>query len=172
MGIIAPTFYFSSSAPASLNFGKLGRIIAHEIAHGFDILGSRYDAEGNREDWLSAEDREKFEKNAMCYVDQYDRYEVFPGKMINGSLTVDENIADNLGLQWAYRAYKRKVQHGELEEPKMLLGLEKISSEQLFFLGYASVRNNTNFYFFFVNVYGGPGFKLVTFFISMIAVKL
>ena len=140
MGMAIPPFYFSS-APAYVNFAKLGRTIGHEIAHGFDSTGIKYDADGNLKDWLSPGDQEKFEEKAKCFVEQYNQYEVFPGKRINGSFTLDENIADNLGLELAYRAYKHAERDGQVEQSKKLLGLEKLSPEQLFFLSYATVRN-------------------------------
>ena len=141
LGIAVPPFYFSSG-PAYVNYGKLGRTIGHEIAHGFDSTGITYDADGNLRDWLSPEDQRKFEENAKCFVEQYNQFEVLPGKRINGSFTLDENIADNLGLELAYRGYKRSVQDdGQVEQPKKLFGLEKLSPKQLFFLSYAAVSN-------------------------------
>ena len=139
MGITSNPFYFPTG-PASVNFGKLGRIIGHEISHSFDSNGIKYDSQGLEKEWLGPEDREKLDENAKCLVDQYNRYEVLPGKSVNGTLTLDENIADNVGLHVALRAYKRLLHDGQLELPKKLLGLEKLSSEQLFFLSYASVR--------------------------------
>ena len=139
MGITFHSFY-SPSGPAYVNFGKLGRIIGHEYAHGFDSDGITHDAQGNDKQWLSSEDREKFNKNANCFVEQYNQYEVLPGKRVNGTLTLDENIADNVGLHAALWAYRRLVQDEQLEQPKKLLGLEKLSPEQLFFLSFASVR--------------------------------
>ena len=101
MGMAIPPFYLSSG-PAYVNFGKLGRGIGHEIAHGFDPKGIKYDAYGNENEWLSLEDRENLEENANCFVEQYNQYEVLPGKMINGSFTLNEIVADNLGLELAY----------------------------------------------------------------------
>lgn len=80
---------------------------------------------------------------ARRFVEQYNQFAVLPGKRINGSFALNENFADNLGLELAYRAYKSAVQQGEVEQPKRLLGLEKFSPEQLFFLSYDKVGDDT-----------------------------
>lgn len=139
MGIATIPFYFSSG-PAYVNFGKLGRVIGLEIAHEFDSNGIKYDAHGNQKEWLNSEDQEKFEANTVCFVKQYGQYEDLPGKKVNGASTLNENIADNVGLQLAYRAYERAIRRGQVEQPKKLLGLEKLTPDQLFFLSYISVR--------------------------------
>lgn len=139
MGITVFPLY-NPTAQAYINYSKLGRGIGHEIAHGFDTTGVKYDAQGNDQDWVSLEDRETFDLKTKCFVDQYSGYELLPGKWVNGSLTLGENIADNLGLHLAYQTYKRLVQDGQVEQPK-LLGLEKLNPEQLFFLSFASVSS-------------------------------
>ena len=108
MGMFYYSFY-SGTRPACVNFGKLGWIVGHEIAHGFDTTGNTLDAQGKGTEWVSPEDRETFEGYSKCFVQQYSQYELFPGKFVDGTLTLDENISDNLGLQLAYRAYKRAV---------------------------------------------------------------
>jgi len=138
-GILQPPFY-RTRGPESINYGGIGVVIGHEITHGFDDQGSQYDANGNAQNWWSEADLKQFEAKAQCIVDQYGEFEPLPGKYINGNLTSGENIADNGGIREAYLAYQNWVQseNGGMPE-KRLPGLENISPDQLFFLGYASL---------------------------------
>jgi len=102
-GILQPPF-FSLEADDAVNYGSIGAVIGHEITHGFDDQGSRFDAKGNVRDWWTAQDRAEFERRAQVVVDQYSSYEVEDGLPVNGELTLGENIADIGGLKIAFAA--------------------------------------------------------------------
>ena len=103
--ILQPPFFDYRADPAS-NYGAIGFIIGHEITHGFDLQGSRFDANGNLEEWWTAEDRARFEALNQDLVAQYDAIEVLPDLFINGQLTVTENVADLGGIETAYDAFQ------------------------------------------------------------------
>ncbi|CAJ0606418.1 unnamed protein product [Cylicocyclus nassatus] len=132
--------HFHHTFPRALNYGGLGTSIGHEITHGFDDQGRRFDAVGNLREWWHADSRKKFVDRAQCIISQYGNIEVpETGLNINGILTQGENIADNGGVKIAYRAYQNYLQkHGG--EEKRVEGLEQFSNEQMFFLGYALVK--------------------------------
>ncbi len=102
--ILQPPF-FDASADDAVNYGGIGAVIGHEISHGFDDQGSKYDGDGNLENWWTDEDRTAFEKLTSQLVAQYAGYEALPGKTLNGKLTLGENIADLSGMAIAYKAY-------------------------------------------------------------------
>ncbi|KAJ3271012.1 hypothetical protein HDV01_007162 [Terramyces sp. JEL0728] len=114
-GILHPPFFYPPTADKplgepSLNFGAIGAIIAHEITHGFDDEGSKYDHEGNLNNWWSDPDRLNFESKTEAIIQQFNEYSLF-GQNVNGKLTAGENIADLGGLSIAYKAfqeYKKK----------------------------------------------------------------
>ena len=95
--ILQPPF-FSAKAPDALNYGGIGAVIGHEISHAFDDQGSKYDGDGNMENWWTDDDRAAFEAITKQLVDQYQGYEAFPDENVNGALTLGENIADLSGL--------------------------------------------------------------------------
>jgi putative endopeptidase len=103
--ILQPPFFDYRADPAS-NYGAIGFIIGHEITHGFDLQGSRFDANGNLEEWWTTEDRARFEALNQDLVAQYDAIEVLPDLFINGQLTVTENVADLGGIETAYDAFQ------------------------------------------------------------------
>ncbi|UPT76041.1 MAG: M13 family metallopeptidase [Elusimicrobiota bacterium] len=96
-GILQPPF-FDPAMPDAVNLGAIGAVIGHELTHGFDDQGRKFDLKGNMEDWWTAEDAKAFESRAQCFVDQYGSYEAAPGLKLNGKLTLGENTADNGGL--------------------------------------------------------------------------
>jgi len=96
-GILQPPF-FDPEMPEAVNLGGIGMVIGHELTHGFDDSGRKFDQNGNMNDWWTAEDAKAFEGRAQCFVDQYASYEVLPGVKLNGKLTLGENTADNGGL--------------------------------------------------------------------------
>ncbi|WP_280430798.1 M13 family metallopeptidase [Nocardia brasiliensis] len=101
--------FFDADAVAAVNFGGIGAVIGHEIGHGFDDQGAKYDGDGNRRDWWTAEDTAKFEAKTRQLIGQYDALVpqgLDPGKHVNGALTVGENLADLRGLQIALAAYR------------------------------------------------------------------
>jgi len=132
-GILQPPF-FNFEADDAINYGAIGGVIGHEITHGFDDSGSRFDAAGNLKMWWTAEDRSKFEERAACVVKQFGEYEVQPGLFINGQLTLGENIGDFAGLTVAYDAYMKS-----LEGKPRPANIDGFTPEQRFFLGWAQV---------------------------------
>lgn len=132
-GILQPPF-FNSEADDAINYGAIGGVIGHEITHGFDDSGSKFDAAGNLKMWWTSEDRTKFEERASCVVNQFNEYEVQPGLFINGKLTLGENIGDFAGLTVAYDAYMKS-----LEGKTKPADIDGFTPEQRFFLGWAQV---------------------------------
>ena len=102
-GILQPPFYDFSKDPA-VNFGGIGVVIGHEMTHGFDDQGSKFDGRGNVREWQSPADRKAFTERTDCEVKEYGGFEAAPGQKLNGSLTLGENTADNGGLRLAYSA--------------------------------------------------------------------
>jgi putative endopeptidase len=131
-GILQPPFY-DPKADDAVNYGGMGAVIGHEISHGFDDEGSRFDGQGNLRDWWTADDRKSFDEHAGCVVKQFDGYEVEPGLHQNGKLVLGESIGDLGGLAIAYAAYEKSI---EANRPKDIDGF---TPEQRFFLGWAQV---------------------------------
>jgi endothelin-converting enzyme/putative endopeptidase len=132
-GILQPPF-FSKDFPAPLNYGGIGMVMGHELTHGFDDEGRKFDAQGRLTEWWEPSVSEKFETRAQCIDDQYTSYEVQPGLKLNGKLTLGENIADNGGIKQAYNAYKAyEAAHPGSEKP----AVEGLTNDQLLFVGFA-----------------------------------
>ena len=102
-GILQPPFFDAKMDPA-VNFGGIGVVIGHEMTHGFDDQGSKYDLHGNVKVWWTPEDLSKFKERTECEAKEYDGFEVAPGQNLNGHLTLGENTADNGGIRVAYQA--------------------------------------------------------------------
>ena len=102
-GILQPPFFYAEADDA-VNFGAIGAVIGHEITHGFDDQGSRFDANGALRDWWTEEDRAEFDRRAQVLVEQFEGYAVDDDLHVNGRLTLGENIADLGGLKIAYDA--------------------------------------------------------------------
>ena len=101
---------FDANADEAVNYGAIGAIIGHEISHGFDDQGSQYDGDGNLHDWWTEADKASFAAKTQALVAQYDRYvAVAPDYHVNGRLTLGENIADNAGLEIAWKAYQKAL---------------------------------------------------------------
>jgi putative endopeptidase len=132
-GIMQPPFY-DPKADDAVNYGGMGAVIGHEITHGFDDEGSKFDGRGNLRDWWTAEDRKNFDERASCVQSQFDGYEVEPGLHQNGKLVLGESIADLGGLAIAYAAYEKSLEGKP--RPK---DIEGFTPEQRFFLGWAQV---------------------------------
>lgn len=128
--ILQPPF-FDLSADDALNYGCIGAVIGHEMTHGFDDQGSKFDGRGNLRSWWSAADRKRFEKKTKTMVQQFNAYRVAGGIPVNGKLTLGENIADLGGLAIAFDAYQL---HLRKTGRKTIRGF---SPEQRFFLGFA-----------------------------------
>jgi endothelin-converting enzyme/putative endopeptidase len=129
--------YFNPTADAAVNYGAIGAVIGHEIGHGFDDNGRRFDPQGRLRDWWSAESATRFTALTDRLKAQYNSYQS-AGQNINGSLTMGENIGDLGGLEMAYAAYQRyQARHGRA---RVIGGL---TGDQRFFLAFAQAwRNN------------------------------
>jgi putative endopeptidase len=123
--------FFDMGADDALNYGAIGAVIGHEISHGFDDQGSRFDGEGMLRDWWTADDRRAFDALGERLVRQFAAYEPLPGKRIDGRLTLGENIADLSGLQIAYKAWQQSL--GGRAAPV----IDGRSGAQRFFIGWA-----------------------------------
>jgi endothelin-converting enzyme/putative endopeptidase len=137
-GILQPP-YFDPNADPAANYGSIGATIGHEIGHGFDDQGRKFDGSGKLRDWWTAESAKRYDAHASELVKQYDAYEPIPGVHIKGQLTLGENLGDLGGLEVAYAAYRRYVaKHGE---PPVIGGL---TGDQRFFIayGYSWQRKN------------------------------
>jgi predicted metalloendopeptidase len=132
-GILQPPFY-DPKADDAFNYGGIGAVIGHEMTHGFDDQGARFDANGNLAMWWTPDDYKKFTDRTNCVVQQFDSYEVEPGLHQKGQLVVGESVADLGGLTVAYAAYQKSLQGKP--RPKDINGF---TSEQRFFLGWAQV---------------------------------
>ncbi len=138
--ILQPPF-FDANADAALNYGGIGAVIGHEMLHGYDDQGSRFDAEGSFVNWWQPEDTEGFKAKTAMLVEQFNSYEALPGKFVNGNLTLGENIADLGGLTVSYDAMQLAQGEG-FSDPN----IDGFTQEQRFFLNWATVwrRNYTD----------------------------
>ncbi len=125
---------FDAFADAAVNYGAIGSIIGHEIGHGFDDQGSKYDAAGELRSWWTPEDRARFEAQGAALADQYSQFEPLPGVRINGRLTLGENLGDLVGMILAVEAYRRAL--GGRTAPV----LDGFTGIQRVFLGRAQAR--------------------------------
>ncbi len=131
-GILQPPF-FDPKADDAVNYGAMGAVIGHELTHGFDDEGRKFDARGNMSDWWTAEDAKNYEARAKCVESQFDAY-TFEGQNVNGKLVLGESIADLGGLSIAHRAYRGTL--AGKPEPAPIDGL---SADQRFYLAWARV---------------------------------
>ncbi|MES2152548.1 MAG: M13-type metalloendopeptidase [Pseudomonadota bacterium] len=128
--ILQPPF-FNAGADDACNYGAIGAIIGHEICHGFDLVGSHYDAAGNLRDWWGAGERARFAGQGAALVAQYGTYCPLPGQCVDGQLTLGENFADNAGLAAAYGAYRRTLAGGHAPL------IDGLTGDQRFYMGFA-----------------------------------
>jgi putative endopeptidase len=129
--ILQPPFFDPGADPA-VNYGAIGAVIGHEIGHGFDDQGSRFDAKGKFANWWSPAASKAFKERTSALGAQFDTYEPIPGARIKGGLTMGENIGDLGGIEMAYAAYQRyQAKHG----PAPVIG--GLTGDQRFFLAYA-----------------------------------
>jgi endothelin-converting enzyme/putative endopeptidase len=131
-GILQPPFY-DNKADDAMNFGGIGAVIGHELTHGFDDEGRKFDPQGNLRDWWTEQDGKEFEKRAACVADQYSGFTAVDDLKVNGKLTLGENVADNGGMRIAYMALMSLLAG---KEPAPIEGL---TAKQRFFLGWANV---------------------------------
>jgi len=137
--ILQPPF-FDMEADIAANYGGIGAVIGHEIGHGFDDQGSKYDGDGNMVDWWIDSDREAFEKLAAKLIDQFDALSpaATPDIHVNGAFTVGENIGDLSGLEIAYKAYKLALKGASAPV------IDGLTGDQRFFLSWAQAWRGKN----------------------------
>jgi len=131
-GILQPPFY-RQGRDAAVNYGGIGAVIGHELTHGFDDQGRKFDGQGNLHDWWTDADAKSYESRSSCIADQYSQYVVANDTHLNGRLTLGENTADNGGLRLALLAYLAGP--GATAAPV----LDGFTREQRFFVGYAQI---------------------------------
>ncbi len=129
-GVLQPPLYDAKIDDAP-NYGDTGGTIGHELTHGFDDQGAKFDAKGNLRDWWTKEDKEKFEERTKCIADQYAQYVVVDDVHINSRLTLGEDVADLGGEILAYIAWKSAT------KDKKLQTVDDLTPEQRFFIGFA-----------------------------------
>jgi endothelin-converting enzyme/putative endopeptidase len=130
-GILQPPF-FDPQRDMAMNYGGIGSVIGHEMTHGFDDQGRKFDAGGNLRDWWTAEDGAEFEKRAACIADEHSGFTAVDDVKLNGRLTLGENTADNGGVRVALMALEDTLK-GKQDK------VEGFTPEQRFFLGFAQV---------------------------------
>lgn len=131
--ILQPPF-FNAKADAAINFGGIGAVIGHEISHGFDDGGSRFDGDGNLNNWWTDSDRKNFDAKVQQLADQYSKYEPVKGSFINGKFTSGENIGDLGGANVAYDALRLFLK--DHKNPGLISGY---TQDQRFFMSWATV---------------------------------
>ncbi|MFZ0814410.1 MAG: M13 family metallopeptidase [Candidatus Sulfotelmatobacter sp.] len=135
-GILQPPF-FDKSMDDAVNFGGIGLVIGHELTHGFDDQGRKFDPQGNLHDWWTAQDGKEFEKRVSCVADEYSNFVAVDDVKLNGRLTLGENTADNGGARIALAALERMI--AEDKTGKEGQSIDGFTPEQRFFLGFARV---------------------------------
>ena len=128
--VLQPPF-FDLATDDAVNYGAIGAAIGHEIGHGFDDRGRRFDANGKLRDWWTSRDEAEFQKRTKLLVEQFNAFSPLPGVNVNGELTLGENIADLGGLAIAYKAYKMAL------AGKAAPVIDGFTGDQRFFMGFA-----------------------------------
>jgi endothelin-converting enzyme/putative endopeptidase len=134
-GILQTPFY-RSGRDAAVNYGGAGAVVGHELTHGFDDQGRKFDERGNLRNWWTEGDAKAYEQRASCIADQYSQYVVAGDTNLNGRLTLGENTADNGGVRLALMAYLAGPGKDVAKSPPLLDGL---TPEQRFFVGFAQI---------------------------------
>jgi predicted metalloendopeptidase len=132
-GILQPPF-FNPNADDAVNYGGIGAVIGHEMTHGFDDQGAKFDAQGNLRNWWTPEDQANFQQRVQRIVTEYDGFEAEPGIHENGKLEAGEALADLGGLTLSNRAFQKS-----LEGKPHPADIDGFTAEQRFFLGFAQV---------------------------------
>jgi len=133
-GILQPPF-FDVTMDDAVNYGAIGVVIGHEITHGYDDQGRKYDADGNLNGWWTDADAKEFEARAQKVVDEYDAFEPLPGVHVNGKLTLGENLADLGGVNIGYDALQRAL----AKDPAKRKEIDGFTPEQRFFISFAQI---------------------------------
>lgn len=142
-GILQPPF-FDKTADDAVNFGGIGAVIGHELTHGFDDQGRKYDPEGNLRDWWTPADAKAFEQRVSCIDEEYSSFEPLPGLHVRGKLTLGENTADNGGVRVAMRALhstqaaEAKSSNGGAQQHSAKV-INGFTPEQRLFIGYGQI---------------------------------
>lgn len=126
--------FFDNDADDAINYGGIGAVIGHEISHGFDDQGAKFDKDGNLKNWWTESDTKKFEAKTNMIVEQFNNYKVLDTLRVNGKLTLGENIADLGGLSVAYDAFKTYSPQGKSDGT-----IDGFTADQRFFLSWAQV---------------------------------
>jgi predicted metalloendopeptidase len=137
-GILQPPF-FNPNADDAINYGGIAAVIGHEMTHGFDDQGAKFDAQGNLKNWWSDEDLKRFQERSDCVVTQFDSFVVDGDLHHNGKLVVGESVADLGGLTIAYKAFQKSM-----EGKPRPAAIDGFTPEQRFFLGWAQVWSENN----------------------------
>ena len=132
-GILQPNFY-DAKADDAVNYGHIGAVIGHELTHGFDDEGKKFDARGNLSDWWTADDTKKFEAKTGCLSEEYGKFIAVDDVHVNGKLTLGENTADNGGLLLAYMAYLDRARQSHEDTAAKTDGY---TGPQRFYIAYA-----------------------------------
>ena len=135
-GILQPPF-FDKTMDDAVNFGGIGLVIGHELTHGFDDQGRKYDPQGNLRDWWTEQDGKEFEKRVSCVADEYSNFVAVDNLKLNGRLTLGENTADNGGARIALAALEHMI--AEDKTGKEGQKIDGYTPEQRFFLGFGRV---------------------------------
>ena len=133
-GILQPPF-FDLTLDDAVNYGGIGVVIGHEMTHGYDDQGRKYDGDGNLKDWWTADDAKAFDARAQKVVEQFNAFEALPDLHVNGQLTLGENLADLGGVTIAYEA----LEHALDKDPAKRKTIDGFTPEQRFFLAFAQV---------------------------------
>ena len=131
-GILQPPI-FDNKMDAAVNYGAMGAVVGHELTHGFDDQGRKFDPEGNLKDWWTPEDAKEFEKRAECFIQEYSSFTPIDNVHLDGKLTLGENTADNGGLRLAFMALMESLK--ATPQPK----IDGFTAQQRFFLGFGQI---------------------------------
>ncbi|XP_011135122.3 endothelin-converting enzyme 1-like [Harpegnathos saltator] len=160
--------YFAPGMPLAFNYGSVGTVIGHELTHSFDSNGMQHDKFGNKYSQHSKKMNEAYKERLKCFVDQYNNFTIITTdgyeERINGLLTRNENVADNIGLEIAFATFKKLLLTAG-PQPK-LPGLTNLTDEQLFFLSYVNAWCETSRDFYEedsinTDVHAFPRFRIV-----------
>ena len=132
-GILQPPF-FDATADDAVNYGGIGAVIGHEMTHGFDDQGRKFDAQGNLKNWWTPDDLKNYEARAACVEKQFDAYAVSGDVHENGKLVLGESIADLGGLAIAYKAYQKSLEGKPRPAP-----IDGLTADQRFFISHAQI---------------------------------
>jgi putative endopeptidase len=132
-GILQPSFYDPKQDDA-VNYGHIGAVIGHELTHGFDDEGKKFDGNGNLSDWWTADDTKKFVEKTDCVVNEYGNFVAVDDVKVNGKLTLGENTADNGGLVLAYMAYLDRAKKNGVD---LAAKKDGYTAPQRFYIGFA-----------------------------------